>query len=246
MRLLPLFAIPFFVTAALASDGMPADRGPGLPGERQGDTVSYRAVNFDKVSYGLPGQIEIRVGPAWSVRATGPAAVFADLRVVQEDGVLTISHRYRDRENDRQLEQQLHFVVTLPRITGAALGGSGQMTVDRARGTVFDAAVGGSGSMTVGSIEVDRANVSIGGSGSIITRGTARSLKVRLGGSGNLQAPDLRAADAMISSAGSGTIRATVDGPARISLVGSGSIDLGPKARCTVTRMGPAQVRCGA
>lgn len=245
MRLLPLLALPFLVTAAMASDGA-NDRGPGLPGDRQGDTTSYRVADFDKVTFGLAGDVDVRVGPAWSVRATGPAAAFADVRIVRENGTLEIAHRYRNRETDRDLERQVHFVVTLPRVAGVVLGGSGRMSLDQVRGSAFDAMVGGSGSLSLGTIEVERANVAIGGSGRITARGSARSLLVSVGGSGSLQAPDLRASTARVSTAGSGTVRATVDGPANVSTVGSGGIDLGPNARCTVTRIGKAQVRCGA
>lgn len=243
MRLLPLLALPFFLTAAGTDD---VDRGPGLSGERQGDTTSYRAADFQKVAYGLPGQVDIRVGPAWSVRATGPVSAFANLRVTTKDGTLTIDHRYRDRKTDASLERQIHFLVTVPRLSGVALGGSGRMTVDRISGTTFDAALGGSGSLALGTIAVDRADVSIGGSGNVTASGSARSLRVNLGGSGGLQAPGLRAASAQVSSAGSGTIRATVDGSAQVSVIGSGVVDLGPNARCNVTRMGKAQVRCGS
>ncbi|HEX4695248.1 GIN domain-containing protein [Sphingomonas sp.] len=208
--------------------------------------TSYRAADFQKIAYGLPGEVDIRVGPAWSVRATGPAAAFANLRVTTKDGTLTIDHRYRDRKVDAPIERQVHFVITVPRLTGVALGGSGRMTVDRVSGTAFDAALGGSGSLSLGTIAVDRADVAIGGSGSVTASGSARSLRVNLGGSGGLQAPGLRAAGAQVSSAGSGTIRVTVDGSAQVSVIGSGTIDLGPNARCSVTRMGKAQVRCGS
>jgi hypothetical protein len=244
MRLLPLLALPFVLTAATNYDD--ADRGPGIAGDRQGDVTSYRAADFDRVAYGFPGEVDIRVGPAWSVRATGPAAAFANLRVATDRDTLTIEHRYRDRKTDTALERQVHFVVTVPRLAGVALGGSGRMSVDQVRGTAFDAALGGSGSMALGAVAVDRAEISIGGSGAITARGAVRSLKVNLGGSGGLQAPGLRAASAQVSSAGSGTIRATVDGAAQVSVVGSGSVDLGPNARCSVTRMGKAQVRCGS
>ena len=242
MRILPLLALPLILTAATADND--TDRGPGIAGERQGDVTNYRAGDFAKVAYGVPGAVEIRVGPAWSVRATGPAAAFANLRVTNERGTLQIDHRYRDRKTDDALERQVHFTITVPQLTAVALGGSGRMTVDRVSGAAFDAAVGGSGSLALGSIAVERAEVSIGGSGDVTASGSARNLSVNLGGSGSFDAPGLRAAGAEIASAGSGRIRTTVDGSAQVSLVGSGSIDLGPNARCSVSRMGSGQVRC--
>lgn len=249
MRLLPLLAVPVIATAALAAG--PVDRGPGLPGERQGDAVAYSVAGFDKVGFALAGEMDVRVGAAWSVRATGPAAAFANLRVTRENGSLQIRPRFEgrsdaQRERDRQLERQVRFVVTIPSLSGVALGGSGRMTVDRVQGGAFDAALGGSGTLALGNLQVDRAEISLGGSGNITASGSAHSLKVSMGGSGNLSAPGLRAARADVSAAGSGGIRATVDGPANVSVVGSGTVDLGRGARCTVTRMGSAQVRCGS
>jgi len=245
MRLLPFLALPLIASAAMAADTY--DRGPGLPGVRQGDATAYRVADFDKVGFGLAGDIDVRVGPAWSVRATGPTAAFANVRIVRENGSLDIGRRYANSsDRNRQLEQQIRFVVTLPRLSGVALGGSGRMTVDRVQGGAFDASLGGSGSMALGSLQVDRATISLGGSGNITATGTARSLKVSMGGSGNVLAPGLHAASADVSTAGSGGVRATVDGPARVSVVGSGTVDLGRGARCTVSRLGKAQVRCGS
>ncbi|QDZ08548.1 DUF2807 domain-containing protein [Sphingomonas panacisoli] len=250
MRLIPLLGLSLIATAAIASDTYDRDRGPGLPGERQGDATAYRVADFDKVGFGLAGEIEVRVGPTWSVRATGPAAAFANLRVARENGSLQIGRRYQgrddERESERDLERQIHFVVTLPRLSGVALSGAGRMTVDRVQGGTFDAALGGSGSMTLGGLQVDRAEIALGGSGNITAAGSANSLKISMGGSGNVQAAGLRAASANISSAGSGDIRATVNGPAHVSVVGSGTVDLGGGAQCNVTRMGKAQVRCGS
>jgi hypothetical protein len=244
MRLLSLLALPLIATVAIAADT--ADRGPGLPGERQGDATAYRVADFDKVGFGLAGEIDVRVGPAWSVRATGPAEAFANLRVTRDNGSLHIMRRFDDLDRDRQLERQVRFVVTLPRLSSVGLGGSGRMTVDRVQGGTFEAALGGSGNMALGSLQVDRAEISLGGSGSITAAGSARSLKVSMGGSGSLLAAGLRASSADVSAAGSGGIRATVDGPAQVSVVGSGTIDLGRGARCSVSRMGKAQVRCGS
>lgn len=244
MRLLPLLALPLIATAALAADT--TDRGPGLPGDRQGDAMTYRVADFDKVGFGLAGEIDVRVGPAWSVRATGPAAAFADLRVTRDGGSLQITRRFDDRKGDRKLEQQVHFVVTLPRLSSVSLGGSGQMRVDRVQGEAFGAALGGSGNLALSSIQVNRADILIGGSGTIAATGSSRSLKVAVFGSGNLQAPGLRAASADVSVAGSGGVNAMVNGPAQVSVVGTGMVDLGSSARCTVSRLGRAKVRCGS
>ena len=37
----------------------------------------------------------------------------------------------------------------------------------------------------------------------------------------------------------------TPDGPADISMMGSGDVDVGPDARCKTSKMGTGTVRCG-
>jgi len=40
-------------------------------------------------------------------------------------------------------------------------------------------------------------------------------------------------------------VKATVDGPAQVSIMGSGDVDLGAKAKCDVHKVGSGEVRCG-
>lgn len=64
MRLLPLLLIPIAaMTSAAAPEGR--DRGPGVAGQRDGNTVVYRVAGFDQVSVGTAGTVDVRVGPAF-------------------------------------------------------------------------------------------------------------------------------------------------------------------------------------
>ncbi|MFT3976649.1 MAG: DUF2807 domain-containing protein [Sphingomonas bacterium] len=238
---LPLAAI--LGTAATASwwDG---DRGPGIAPHREGPALAWPAEGFSRVGLALPAQVEVRVGPAFSVRATGPAQAFNDIRVIREGDSLNIEQRYR-RITDERAVRAVRFVVTMPRIRAADLGGSGNMSVDRVSGPQFDASVGGSGALTLGNVAVERLGGSIGGSGSIAAAGQAGALKVNIGGSGRFAGERLRARGAEISIAGSGGVRAQVEGNARVSIAGSGDADLGPRAHCSVSRVGSGQARCG-
>ncbi|WEK44342.1 MAG: DUF2807 domain-containing protein [Candidatus Sphingomonas colombiensis] len=242
LALLPLAAIAATATAAPWGD----DRGPGIAPRHDGATLAYPVDGFTSVGLALPAQVEVRVGPAFSVRATGPAEAFDDIRVTRNGDSLQIEKRYRNGARDERALRAVRFVVTMPRIQGASIGGSGDITVDRVSGGQFDAAIGGSGSLTLGNLAVGRLTGSIGGSGSILAAGDARDLKVNIGGSGRFAGERLRARGANISIAGSGGVRAQVDGDARVSIAGSGDADLGPRARCAVSRVGSGKARCGA
>lgn len=244
MRLFSFMLLPLTALVATASAARSGDRGPGIAGERQGDTTVYRVAGFDKLAIGGSALSDVRVGPEWSLRVDGTPDAVARLRVAVERGRLEIGPRDDDRRGDAA-DGHVRIAVTMPRLADVALGGSGRMTVDRVTGDRFAAALGGSGALSIGRLAVGDATVSIGGSGRVSAAGEARTLTVNLGGSGDLVAPELRAGSATVSAAGSGSVRAQVDGDARVSLVGSGSVDLGPRARCRTTRMGSGTVRCG-
>lgn len=241
MRFLALLLLP------LAGAAIARDRdGIEIAGERSGDAMIYRAQGFDAVALGTAATVDVRVGPAWSVRATGPAAALAALRVERDGNTLALRRPKGARNGDWRLEQQVRISVTLPRVASASVGGAGRMRVDQVTGGRLNAAVGGSGALSFARIAVDEFDVAIGGSGSVAAAGTAARLDVKTGGSGGLVAPDLRARSAEVATAGSGSVRASVDGTATVSLVGSGSVDLGRGARCTVSRMGSGRVTCGS
>jgi hypothetical protein len=247
MKLLPLAAAAASLAVAFAAHAAgDDDRGPGLPGQRQGDAMVYSAQGFDTVGLGGAAHVEVRVGGNYSVRAVGPAAAFENFRVEVRDGALNVGPRYRSRHGDDDLQKRITVYVTLPHLKGANVGGSGSLHADRVEGAEFSGAVGGSGSLRVDALRADKVNASIGGSGDIRAAGMAKALNVNIGGSGSFTGPDMHAASAKVSSAGSGRVRAVVDGPAKVSLVGSGEIDLGSAARCSVTKMGSGSVRCGA
>lgn len=239
MRSLSFLTLP--ALAALIAI-LPAERVGAVAG---GFAVDYAIRDFSRLALGTGARMQVRVGPSWSVHAEGPAAVLATMRVEREGDTLKIARRDSRAKAD-PAERQVSFSVTMPSLTGAALGGSGSMRIDRIAGARFDAAVGGSGAMVVDALTATEAKVSIGGSGSVAAGGRVRALEVSVGGSGSLRAPALRAAHADVSIAGSGDVVAQVDGDARVSSVGSGTIDLRPRARCAVTKMGSARVRCGA
>lgn len=230
---------------ALVAAAGDVDRGPGIAPQPRGGAMVYPVDRFDTVGLGTAATVAVRVGPAWSVQVTGPAAAFANLRITRDGRSLEIGRRYRDRRGDPALERQLRVAVTMPRIAAAAVGGSGRMMIDRVAGDRFEAAVGGSGDLALGEVTARTLRVSVGGSGGVAARGRVEALTVSVGGSGRVDAPALRAARADVSLGGSGSVRADVAGPAQVSVAGSGEVDLGPAARCTTSRVGSGRVRCG-
>lgn len=236
-------ALLALVTIAGGASAAERDRGPGLSAQRQGTALVYQARDFDAVSLGGGATVLVTAGPAWSIRAEGPPAAFADFRIARDGRRLEIGRRYQGRSGD--LDRRITVRVTMPALSAANVGGSGSLHADNATGPRFTGAVGGSGRLRIDRIAARTTDLSVGGSGSIVAAGTTDDLTVSVGGSGDVSAPDLHAAHADVSLGGSGRVVATVDGPASVSIAGSGSVDLGRRARCRISRVGSGRARCG-
>lgn len=219
------------------------DGKPGIPAQGGGGTRTYAVADFTAVDLRGADDVDVRVGPGFSVRADGDAKVLDHLKIEKVGDALRIG---RTRTSGWSWGGKgARISVTLPRLTSAAVAGSGDITIDRVQGASFDASGAGSGTLSVGELAVDEAKVSIAGSGGAKLAGTAKTLRIEIAGSGDVAAGDLKTQTADISIAGSGSVRADVSGTAEVSIMGSGDVDVGPAAKCQISKMGSGSVRCG-
>ncbi|MBB4152704.1 hypothetical protein GGQ80_000580 [Sphingomonas jinjuensis] len=221
----------------LASLASLAAASPALAEQR-----SYPLSGFTSVGVGGADAVKVRVGGGYSVRAEGLPADLADLKIERKGDAIDI--RRERGQWQRRGAKPVTVFVTMPRIEGANVGGSGSLDIDRADAKAFEANVGGSGMIAIGQLASNEATFNIGGSGSIRAAGRVNDLSVSIGGSGDVAAPTLTAAKADVTVAGSGSVRARVVGDADVTITGSGDVDLGPDARCDVTKMGSGRVTC--
>ena len=116
--------------------------------------------------------------------------------------------------------------VTAPGLSAAAIGGSGDMRIDRVEGGNFEASIGGSGDMEIGALRADEASFSVAGSGDIRAAGTAERRDVSIAGSGDVD--HRRAANARRLGLDRRLGRrpgAPATGTADVSIMGSGDVD---------------------
>jgi hypothetical protein len=220
--------------AALAAQSAPADR-------------SYRVGAFDKIVAAGPNQVIVHVGGSTSVTARGPAETLNMMEVLVKDGGLQIRPRREFRNGSYWNHvKPATFVVTMPRVTGATLAGSGDLRIDRAEGGKFAAVVAGSGTLDVATMRVSEANLSMAGSGSLTARGSATRADLSVAGSGNIKARAVTSRTAAVAIAGSGTAELTAQQTVDVSIVGSGDAVISGRARCQVTRIGSGRARCNA
>ena len=238
------FRIALVATAALSlsacnfANGMSGDV---VQPSGQGATRSFQVADFTGVSLRGSDDVEVRTG-AFAVTAEGDSALLDRLEIRKDGNTLRIGRK--DGDWNWGGDKGAKIIVTLPALASADIAGSGDMTIDAAKGD-FSGSVAGSGNMTLASLAGGKADLSIAGSGDInVGGGTATELDVSIAGSGNIGAAGLKASSADISIAGSGNVRAQVSGAADISLVGSGDVELTGGAKCSVSKMGSGDARC--
>jgi hypothetical protein len=206
---------------------------------------SFDARGFDRVSLRGSDNVVVRVGGTESVTATGPNDMLDKLEVKVVDGELRIGREKHWGWNWSSNREPTLITVTVPRLRGASIAGSGDMKVDNVQAASFQGSVAGSGNLTIGALQADSASLDVAGSGDTSIAGVAKSIDVSIAGSGNVDARGLKSERAKISIAGSGDVRAAVSGEADVSIIGSGDVDIAGSARCRVSKMGSGDVRCG-
>lgn len=239
MRLSPTIAIAGAAIAAAACGQTRAeDGGPDI--QRQ-----FEVGRFDSIEVSGPYEVEVTTGGTPSVSASGPEKLIERMVVEVKGGQLTIHPRKHSGINWSSTRGTARVQVTTQMLRGAAVAGSGGITVDKISGDSFEGGIAGSGGLRLGSIAVRSLKLEIGGSGDVQAgSGQARNAEYSIAGSGGIDAGGVRAENASVSIAGSGSINGRATGTANVSIMGSGDVELTGGAKCTVSKSGSGDVRC--
>ena len=214
MRLHALM-IPFL----LAGGCGPINAVPGTTENR-----SFAAKDFNRVALKGADNVNIIIGPAFSVRAIGPQNILDNLDITVENGTLKIARKSKNGLSVQWNSTSAVVTVTMPAIIGADVAGSGDLDID--------------------AIAADNLELNIAGSGNIGAAGTAKNLKIGLAGSGDVNVQKLSAQTADISVAGSGNVSAHATKSAAISIIGSGDVMVSGTAQCAISKIGSGDARC--
>jgi len=212
-----------------------------------GSTVSrtYQIGAFDRIEVAGPYEVKVSTGGAPGASATGGDRLLDETEVVVEGNTLKIRPK---KENGirwswgRQAKAQ--FTVTTAMLHGAAIAGSGGISVDKVDGD-FKGVIGGSGDLALAAVKGGAIDFAIGGSGKITAAGTAQSTSIKIGGSGNVDASGLAAKTASVAIGGNGNVKANASDSATVKIAGSGDIAITGGANCSVSKAGSGNVTCG-
>jgi hypothetical protein len=231
------------VLAAAASAGCAKDREEGAG---PATTRNYQIGAFDRLEVAGPYDVTVTTGSAPSVRASGGERAIERMVVEVKGGTLMIHTRKRKGINfGWSKSHPVKLTVTVPTLAGAAIAGSGDISVNKVAGDSFDAGVAGSGNLRLGEIDVKRLKAGIAGSGEINTgRGRAGAVDYEIAGSGDIDGRAVVAETASVTIAGSGNVSAHATGTASVDIAGSGDVRLTGGAKCSISKAGSGNVQC--
>lgn len=205
---------------------------------------SFAVSDFDRVELQGPDDAEVRIGDQFAVRAEGSPAILETLEIEVEEGRLEIGRQDDIDYRDPRYRGSARIFVTMPVVRGAAVAGSGDMTVEAGEGEEFSAAIAGSGDLAIGTVTATTGSFAISGSGDLSAAGTARDLETAIAGSGSMELADLRAETMRAAIQGSGEIDAYVTGRVEASFAGSGEVQARGGASCQSTSIGSGRLVC--
>jgi hypothetical protein len=218
-------------------------QGEAAQSSGSGATRSFAASGFTGVALRGSDDIDVKIGRDFAVTAEGDPKVLDQLDIRVVDGTLRVGRKDNDGRWFGKDDSGARIHVVMPRLTSAAVGGSGDLSIERAEGD-FEGAIGGSGNLRVAQLQAGSADFSIGGSGDITVAGSAQKISASIAGSGDIDARRLTATAADVAIAGSGSMRGIVKGEAQVSIVGAGDVELSGGARCSVSAVGSGEARC--
>ena len=236
-----------FATAAMAfglaacSHERAEDGGPAT-------ARSFTVSGFDKIEVSGPYSVEVTTGGQPKVTAQGPAAIVNTMVVAVEGDTLKIHPEKRSGSmfgwGNAGSYRNARVAVSVPMLTAVAIGGSGDVVVNRIATDSFHGAVAGSGGLRLPQVEVQSLALEIAGSGDVVAAGRASEAKYHISGSGDINAGQLASEQAQVEIAGSGNIQANASSTASVEIAGSGNVRVTGGAKCTIDKAGSGDVQC--
>ena len=205
---------------------------------------NYQVGAFDKIEVAGPYEVYVVSGGQGGISAKGGENLLAETDVIVEDGTLKIIPKKRKGMRWNWKGGKAVFTVNAGALRGAAIAGSGGISVDKVAGD-FEGDVAGSGDMRLGQVEGGKVKFSVAGSGDVRAAGKADSIDISIAGSGDIDTAGLATRTADVSIAGSGNVTANASESAKVSIMGSGDVEVTGGAKCSVSKMGSGNVRCG-
>lgn len=178
--------------------------------------------NFSRVSYGISGNLIVKIGPEFSVVLEGDSRDLREvLTDVSGDKLVIKQESWRFRFNNK-----VTVYITMPELKALGVSGSGNAEVaDAVRSDNLDLSVSGSGKIRTSELDVEKLGCSISGSGNIyLGSGNVGNNRISISGSGSFTGEGAKVEAMSASVSGSGNCTCYVTGSLHASISGSGNV----------------------
>jgi len=189
-----------------------------------------------------PDEVRVTQGDKLVITVEGDQSVTDKLRFTLKDGTLGVLREGKSFDSDREGGKAV-VNVTMPAPKTLTMAGSGKIN---AAALAKDAkiTIAGSGDIETPNVAGDKLHLTIAGSGSYRGAGNVTALDVSIVGSGSAAMDALKTDKADLTIAGSGDSSFASDGEVKAKIMGSGSVTVRGRARCTVESMGSGKLVC--
>ena len=187
-----------------------------------------------------PDEVRVTQGDRLAITVEGDKAVTDRLRFTLKDGTLGV---LREGKSIDTGSAKAVVNVTMPAPKTLTMAGSGKISA-AALAKEAKVTIAGSGDIETPSITSDKLDLTIAGSGSYRGAGNVTALEVSIVGSGSAEMDALKTEKADLTIAGSGNSAFASDGEVKAKIMGSGSVTVRGRARCTVESMGSGKRVC--
>ena len=202
---------------------------------------------FTKVKLEGSMDVEVKVGPAQSVKVVADSDIIEYLRTRVHGGELEIDLKnHKGKRGFFNNIKKMQVIITVPTLESAQVHGSGDMFVKDVEIDRFDLEVHGSGDAVVENAAVQRLRIDLHGSGDIEIDGSCDDVRVELQGSGDVKAHKMQCKEADVTLQGSGDVGVYASMAADVTVHGSGDVVVAGKpdqVRSKVRGSGDIHVR---
>jgi hypothetical protein len=198
---------------------------------------------FDRVSFGISGNLIIKFGPEFRVVLEGsPRDLGRVITDISGDRLIIKQESWRYR-----FEEKVFITITMPDITALSVSGSGKAEIvdDIKNADDLDLSVSGSGKLITAGISVDEFECSISGSGDVIigSGGEADRGEISISGSGGYRGEDFEVDHLSVRVSGSGSCYCKAGDSLQASISGSGNVTYKGDPRIDARVSGSGKVR---
>ena len=198
---------------------------------------------FTKVSFGVSGDLFIKIGPEFKLVIEGDKDVLEDIETVVSGDRLNIK---KDNWNLNFDNERVTINLTMPEIEGLGVSGSGKAQImDPVEADDLSLSVSGSGKLITSDLSVDNLSCGISGSGDIIlgSGGSIDNGEISISGSGGFSGEGVEIDHLEVSISGSGNCRCRAGDSLEARVSGSGNVTYSGNPKVDARVSGSGHVR---